>query len=423
MKYRSVLCLCLCLVLVAPVFCEMTGEQPGSPYPLASKVVELAQKFWTVHNQLWSGEISEDEYNHQIEAVYAEARALVKEIVDAYNAGDKTMMADFSRFYGSPDIQKHPDLKNAINQLMVDELVEFLKNKDLTSDTYFPGYGYADVGFVYKKVEEVKQEVLNTFWRKIEKEHQKNEKYRTYLEVGVNMGAGFEVKFLTSPFQMKIDGVFKYVREVEITVMENIKTVETVKFQNMKVWFNLYRAKAGFFGGASGSWELVGQTYELREEPTGLPVTEKPDKADQIYYPGYGYGEIGYTYQKGAELSSEALSVYWKKVSKHLINGTTTRVLLEVGAEAGFNGGLSLVPTGSPFQLNIGGKIAWVREYTITAMEDITIDETVKFQRTKVWFELKRKASGSDWELCGKTYDVHDEESGLPVVEIPGQLS
>ncbi|MDD2717865.1 MAG: hypothetical protein PHW04_18410 [Candidatus Wallbacteria bacterium] len=145
----------------------------------------------------------------------------------------------------------------------------------------------------------------------------------------------------------------------------------------------------------------------------------------QEYFPGYGYAEdgpYGYKYRKTNELSLEVISVYWKKVDETIENGKTKKLVLEVELAANFDPGAVLKAVGIPFEIKVEGKTKMVCEYEVTAKKTTTTSCNKKMQTVKIWFQLQRAKKvwpfWGKWKDCGKTYDMVEEESSLPVAEI-----
>lgn len=259
----------------------LSFQVSASEIPLKTEIITLSQQYWDLNNSYWEKQISEESFIKKHGELLDRFDSLAQEIITEHQNGLPEKMQLFGELYRSDDIQKHPEIQMVVDSLIVSEIKQYLKKNDVTSDEEYPGFGFADPSYCYQRREETKQEVLEVFWKKIEKEHVKNERYKTYMEVGVSLGAGFDVKKIAGPFNMKINGVYKKVVEVEVTVKETVKTSETVKYQNMKVWYNLYRCKKSFWGNPSGKWELCGQTYLFREEPSGLPFTQPKSNSSE----------------------------------------------------------------------------------------------------------------------------------------------
>ncbi|MDD5089924.1 MAG: hypothetical protein PHQ23_03310, partial [Candidatus Wallbacteria bacterium] len=302
-------------------------------------------------------------------------------------------------------------------------------------DTYFPGYGYAEPGYVYRKGEELSKETLSVFWKKIERTLEAGKKYNMLIEVGMTAQLGGSASIVElGTVNVNVGGSMKEMMQIEVTAKETVKTICTVKFQKDKVWFNLYRAQETWWGMSHADWEQIGKTYTIMEEESGLPVIETPDQPspksliDREYYPGYGYGDPDFVYRLGEELDVQLLSTYWKRVEKIFSSEKKHKLLIEVGLQAQLGANASIVEIGT-VTANIGGNMKELMEIEVTFKDETRTICTVKFQNQKVWFKLFRAkkellgATHGDWEECGKSYEIKEEETGLPVIETPGQVS
>ncbi|MDD2715265.1 MAG: hypothetical protein PHW04_05160 [Candidatus Wallbacteria bacterium] len=388
------------------------------------RVFNMVHQYWNAVDAVYNGQA--DKADTALNAVEAEATVIAEEIIAGMEAKDFTLYKEFVAIYNQPEIHKAPEMREPLN-LIAGKIYEYQIARDYTPDTYFPGFGYAEPGFVYRKGEELSREVLSVYWKKIDRILEKGKKFSLQLEVGAaaSFGGSADVVQTGTPISMNVDGHIKEVVQCEITVKETIHTICTIKFQKVKVFFNLYKAEKSWWGG-HGDWSICGKTYEMQDEESGLQVVEVPGtvSARADYYPGYGYADPAFNYKKGEEINSEILSVNWRKITKTLETGSKTRVLLEVGAEVHLSAGLSIAGIGDAFKIDVGGTFKWVKEYEITSKESTTFEETVKYQQVKTWVKLYKQPKGSSvWTECGKTYDSFEEPSGLPVVEIPGNVT
>jgi len=133
------------------------------------------------------------------------------------------------------------------------------------------------------------------------------------------------------------------------------------------------------------------------------------------YFPGYGYGEPGFKYRKGKELSSEFLNAYWQEEEKTMesakhFEGT---IDIKIAAELKNNPHIgNFKELGEPFKVDVGGHIVLCIKVSFDTMVKIVTRSKKKYAQTKVWFELLRRQSSvfgdASWEVCGKTYEMHD---------------
>lgn len=252
---------------------------PVSASDLEINVFRMIDSYWFSVDAAASGKDDHalDAYDKTVQM----ASEISKQIIQGLEKNDKTLFNEFIALYNREDIHNAPELREPLN-LIATDIIEYHKtiSKDLTPETYFPGFGYAEPGFVYRKGEEINREPLSVFWKKIDKTYEAGKKFRIQLEVGMTgaFGANAEVKEVGPKTSLNIGGSIKEVVECEVTVKETIVTSCTVKFQKTKVFFKLYKAKKTWLGLSYGEWEECGKTYEVQEEESGLPVVEMPNQ-------------------------------------------------------------------------------------------------------------------------------------------------
>jgi len=159
--------------------------------------------------------------------------------------------------------------------------------KELESTTrneLFPGYGYAEPGYHYRRGGETgEKELLQKFWKSEERTFESNKRYKFYIELklATQMQQNAEVGGVIEGFNVKgvvgmiINGEFKEVAETEFLTKETLRTKCVVAYEKNKVHYELYRAKKGFWDWlpwTSLTWEKVGTTYVILEEATETSV-------------------------------------------------------------------------------------------------------------------------------------------------------
>ncbi|MDD2715266.1 MAG: hypothetical protein PHW04_05165 [Candidatus Wallbacteria bacterium] len=212
-----------------------------------------------------------------MDKVKAEADLIANEIITALEKDDALPYYNFVKLYNRSDIRKAPEFTAPLN-LIADQVIEYKKARDLTPDSYFPGYGYADPNFVYRRGEEASTEVLSVYWKRIERTLEAGKKFSMQIEVGASaqFGGSADVKEIGPRETVNIGGSIKEVVMCEITVKDTIKTLCTIKYQNVKTFFKLYKAEKTWWGMSHGDWIECGKTYQIFDEESGLPVVEVP---------------------------------------------------------------------------------------------------------------------------------------------------
>ncbi|MDD2717858.1 MAG: hypothetical protein PHW04_18375 [Candidatus Wallbacteria bacterium] len=209
-----------------------------------------------------------------IEPVRAEAALISGAVIEKMKNSDRSDYNDLVKLYNL-HVNAAPELREPFN-LVVDEIVEYQKSQELSRE-YFPGYGYSEdgvFGYKYRKTIELSREMQSVYWKKIEKTIEEGKRIKLVLEVeqAVVFDPSALLKAVGIPFEIKLDSKTKMVCEYEVTFKKTTKTTCNQKFQKVKVWFQLQRAKK--VGPVSGTWSDCGKTYDMKEEESSLPVTE-----------------------------------------------------------------------------------------------------------------------------------------------------
>lgn len=197
-----------------------------------------------------------------------QAEALVEWVL-----ADNTRFNEFCSIYGNLSTE-HRELLTPV----IDQFVE-----RGTDPTNFPGYGYPDPDYVYRKGRELERIFLSAYWRTENKTLEQSKHVETSMELSVAAGWGqqntangnIENFKIGSTSNINIDGEMKTMCKVTFTTKTTLITECIVKFQRTKVWYELFHAKKGFLGMWQGDWALCGKTYEVAEEETGEQVINR----------------------------------------------------------------------------------------------------------------------------------------------------
>lgn len=142
---------------------------------------------------------------------------------------------------------------------------------------YFPGYGYSEPGFKYRKGRELDREYKGVTWQY--EEQTISTTWNVSLTINIDllsilqgMVTGGAIKNLkaSEPFHMNVGGQPMIVCNVSFQRIKAITTKINRKFEINKVWFELLRTKSSSW--SEPVWELCGKTYEILQEPTGEDV-------------------------------------------------------------------------------------------------------------------------------------------------------
>jgi hypothetical protein len=255
------------LIIVAPAFSNAST--------LNTQVNQMITTYWEANNALYAKDMKA--YLSKNDQLREQANVISAEIIKGLKNNDNTLFNEYVKIYNE---LKSPETLSVLN-MVADQVKEYSHTRDLTPGTNFPGYGYAEPGYVYRRGEELPNpQVLSVYWKKITKTYQKGTKFHVNVEVGANanFGGNADVK-LVGKGTVNIGGQIKNVNEYEVTVNETTNTACTVKYQKKKVWYVLYKAKKSIWssiGFGSYTWTKCGKTYVIIEEESGLPVIENP---------------------------------------------------------------------------------------------------------------------------------------------------
>jgi len=144
---------------------------------------------------------------------------------------------------------------------------------------YFPGYGYSEPGYKYRKGRELDREYKGVTW--VNEEQSISSTWNVSLTVSIDilnilsgMVTGGVIKNLkvSEQFTMNVNGTPMIVCNVSFQRIKSIVTKTNRKFEINKVWFELLRSKSSSWSSSNAVWELTGKTYEILQEPTGEEV-------------------------------------------------------------------------------------------------------------------------------------------------------
>lgn len=273
--------------LVASDFAMQTKKSDDPVTKILNDGFELISHYWQIVDYRYkfeAGEIGNNKRGIE-ESEFVEAylkvldkynwvvKRATKRLVKKFNIEDPVFIS-FSEFYKS----QPAFLKEALDPV-VKGLVANYQQLSPTSDTktflreYFPGYGYGDPKYKYRKGKEVDREFLYARW--LEESRTISQSKVVELVVEVSLVAGLQEKYpdarvIGKAFPINIGG--KIVMAVKVTWNNStqITTRTKKKIGHYKIWFELWRAKKTW---GSAEWELTGKTYELLEEATGEEVT------------------------------------------------------------------------------------------------------------------------------------------------------
>lgn len=168
--------------------------------------------------------------------------------------------------------------KNSVRLTMALALLTALALPTLASaaQTLYPGFGYAEPGFTYRFGAEVNREFLQAYWKHEKRTFETEKEFEATFtaEYVASLGADLAVIEVLKSFTVNINGKATLCLRVKIRTRQTLETEMTVKYQQTKAWFELYKAPKSLFG--TPNWTLCGKTYQIVEEGTGEQVVTGP---------------------------------------------------------------------------------------------------------------------------------------------------
>ncbi|MFZ2956030.1 MAG: hypothetical protein WA705_03940 [Candidatus Ozemobacteraceae bacterium] len=152
---------------------------------------------------------------------------------------------------------------------------------------YFPGYGYPEPGFKYRRGRETSRENTGTTWQL--EEHtiasSKSLKMTVTLDVLAILKSLFALGkigglVIGHEHQSSHNGALMVVIDVAFSTTETIFTKTNRKYDISKVWFELLRSSDANWHN-NGTWIAVGNTFQIMTDPTGETVTTQVELPGQ----------------------------------------------------------------------------------------------------------------------------------------------
>jgi len=286
MRLRVIVGIVLVCLALNPVF-AFDGVAPDhKSFRYQTLVFNNVHQFWVV-NELYAqmaqqGEATDknvvDKYNQACE-IYQKQSAELGRVILSTLDDNREIISLVSDIYKSFDTNSRVALYPALNvvfQAVVAEWRGPLTEAEFRE--YFPGYGYTEPGFKYRKGREIDREYKGQTWQSEEQSVTTtwNVELTVTLDVlNILKGwlSGGIIKNLVVKEQTTTSmggGEPMIVFKVTFQLVKAIVTKTNRKFEVNKIWFELLRAKSS--GYSTGPWEVCGKTYEIVHEPTGEDI-------------------------------------------------------------------------------------------------------------------------------------------------------
>ncbi|HOY65452.1 MAG TPA: hypothetical protein PLP29_01110 [Candidatus Ozemobacteraceae bacterium] len=269
-------------LLASPAF-AFDGYTPGHKhFDLQTKCFQLVRQHWLAADLLMAyvnepTEANLETYNKSLEIQKKQSVELAKFIQATFDESIESLEV-MSEIYKSLDPAARMAF-NAVLGVIKSDIVQDVHSK-ITPEQfreYFPGYGYTEPGYKYRKGREVERENKGVTWQS--EEHSIQTNFQAELTISLDlldilkgMAAGGVIKDLKvhDQFEGHMNGQPILCAKVSFQVIKTVTTRTNRKFDVNKIWFELLRAKSS--GWSTGPWEACGKTYEILNEPTGEEV-------------------------------------------------------------------------------------------------------------------------------------------------------
>lgn len=258
---------------------------PGDKlYPTQEKIFTLIANYWQVqetYNQYGSNPTPENEaaWNETSKKHTDNCVKVGKEVLSSIKKNQYGQVELLSEIYKSLPIGARNALYPALGYMKV-EIIHDYDNKYLSEEKfreYFPGYGYTEPGYKYRKGRELDREYKGVTWQS--EEHSISTTWNVNLTISIDLlnilsglvtGGAIKNLEVGPQYSMNVGGQPMIVCNVTFQRIKSIVTKTNRKFEINKVWFELLRAKSSIW--SESAWETVGKTYEIMQEPTGEAV-------------------------------------------------------------------------------------------------------------------------------------------------------
>ncbi|GAB1352040.1 MAG TPA: hypothetical protein PLK28_13125 [Candidatus Rifleibacterium sp.] len=262
------------------------GVLPGhNLYPVQQKIFAAISDYWQVQELFLKyvadpNEENEKTWNSHIQVHTQNCVEIGKSVMRSLKKSHYGKIDMLSDIYKSlPDGARnalYPTL-GYLKFEITHKADEFLTEEKFRE--YFPGYGYSEPGYKYRKGRELDREYKGVTW--VNEEQSISTTWNVSLTVSIDilnilsgMVTGGVIKNLkvSEQFTMNVNGTPMIVCNVSFQRIKSIVTKTNRKFEINKVWFELLRSKSSSWSNSNAVWELTGKTYEILQEPTGEEV-------------------------------------------------------------------------------------------------------------------------------------------------------
>ncbi len=223
------------------------------------------------------------EYRKIIGRIEAMAEELSVHIISKMNKKNIEPLKKFSAFYKCRQSYERQPLYavcDSVIKKVKEDIISGNKavlyfSADEFAAEYFPGYGYAEPGYEYRRGKEIESQFLHAYWQEEEKIIETTQHFEGTIdfklaaELKANPGIS-NYKEHGAPFRIDIGGHIVLVIKVSFGTHTKLTTRSKKKYAATKVWFELLKRKKSII--STTPWENCGKTYEMHDFYTNEEV-------------------------------------------------------------------------------------------------------------------------------------------------------
>ncbi|MCK5683541.1 hypothetical protein KAJ27_05450 [bacterium] len=272
MKKISLLLVVVFITLVST--CSL-GAAQNVAVDYSSKLIDTYWKILDSRYQFLSSRLERTESNDFINTYIDMMESYNENVVDFTTLliKDSNTFKNFSEFYSACPDEAKPALDAVVKNILESKKAGNIKfDTALFTKEYFPGYGYSEPGFIYRRGRELDSEFLYARWEDEEKTFSQNKIYEFTVEL--KLVAELKIQFpnlkVLKEFGIDIGGNFVMCAKVKFETNKTLTVRTKRRFGEYKKWFELLIAKKTVW--SDPEWELTGKTYQHFTEPTGEEV-------------------------------------------------------------------------------------------------------------------------------------------------------
>lgn len=261
--------------IVIPVILSLCSAALAGPrLPLQSRIFAVIRQYWSfVELRIAAGPRPASPASTRLDRAHSALLEASADLAEEVVASGGDALPVLSAIYRSLPVPARTSLHETLRHVRA-ELVRAGRAESFRGafDTYFPGYGYAEPGYAYRKGLELAREPRGSTWVSEDKTIQASASAE--LEISASLLPHFRELERTGAIRNLVVHRARVGLRITFEASQNLVIKTRRRFEVSKIWFELKRAKGDAWW-TTGPWEVVGRTYEIVDEPTGdVELTE-----------------------------------------------------------------------------------------------------------------------------------------------------